>query len=260
MVTTLIIPDIHLEIEWAEEMLAQYEPQRVILLGDYFDLSPRARVQRLVEPLEEQSARIVRWLADQLGRFGEEMILLIGNHDAPYFYPDATIQIYAEPEPVFKTSYYRKSVQNAIEQLRDEMALVREKAVWFHYDEQNDFLFTHAGVSAETFADSTGDVTLEGISQLVSEGLAKAYEGAHHRAFGIGCARGGSQRVGGLTWLDFNAEFKPVAGWRQIVGHTAQLRGFNQQGDNYCLDGMQSTVGLVENGELQVLINGEKVN
>jgi hypothetical protein len=34
-----------------------------------------------------------------------------------------------------------------------------------------------------------------------------------------GFARGGLQVVGGITWLDWHDEFKPVSHLNQIVGH-----------------------------------------
>ena len=42
--------------------------------------------------------------------------------------------------------------------------------------------------------------------------------------FNAGRARWGQQRVGGLTWCDFEREFKPFRGINQIVGHTPQMQ------------------------------------
>jgi len=252
---TLVIPDIHLDIEWAQGMLDRHRPERVILLGDYLDPSPKARGWGTLYADDGLSAQTISWLAGLIKIYAERTVVLIGNHDAPYFFPEAQIQIYDEPEPTFKTPSYARYVQHEIEALREEIALIRAKALWYYFDEESGFFFTHAGVSSAVFGDAEGLVTIEGIKRLVDEGMAKARAGAYHKAFGIGRTRGGSYPVGGITWLDFNTEFEPVPGLRQVVGHTVQLAGFGLKDGNYCLDGMQTTVAIIEGQEIEVVLD-----
>lgn len=73
-------------------------------------------------------------------------------------------------------------------------------------------------------------------------GLSKNFNGS---LYGIGRCRGGFQDVGGIFWCDFNQEFQPIEGLRQVFGHTSQ-RQIEQDGDNYCID-------CLERGKLEVL-------
>ena len=51
----------------------------------------------------------------------------------------------------------------------------------------------------------------------------------------IGLYRGGLDKVGGMFWCDWNAEFQPVKGLTQIFGHTvgAKIRQIEQ---SFCID------------------------
>jgi len=254
---TLIIPDIHLEVKWADEMVQQHQPDRIILLGDYFDPSPAHRGQRSLIAEPGQSADMLIWLAGMIKEYGERIVVLTGNHDAAYLYPEATIQIYFEAQPVFHTSSYSTRVLAEIEKRAAEIALIRSQASWFYYDEASSYLYSHAGVCPQVFADASGTVTLESIGQILAEAMDKARAGAYHPALGIGRRRGGTYPVGGITWLDFNAEFTPVPGFKQIVGHTPQPSGFAHQEGNFCLDGIQQTVATIDDKQLQIVVNNK---
>ncbi len=61
-----------------------------------------------------------------------------------------------------------------------------------------------------------------------------------HQYFGLlaaGQARGGDAPVGGITWQDWNLEFKDELPFPQIVGHTQSPEGARQKGRSWCLDG-----------------------
>jgi hypothetical protein len=51
----------------------------------------------------------------------------------------------------------------------------------------------------------------------------------------IGHCRGGIHSCGGILWCDFNKEFEPVDGLRQVFGHTAG-KNIRQKGENMCVD------------------------
>lgn len=82
------------------------------------------------------------------------------------------------------------------------------------------FLLSHAGV-CHTLLDSVG-ITLE---QYLEGG----------RFSDVGMARGGDSVSGGLFWCDWNYEFIPVEGVKQIVGHSHD-RLIREKDGNYCID------------------------
>ena len=69
---------------------------------------------------------------------------------------------------------------------------------------------------------------IEELAKYLNEELRKGFQdGANNKStwiFNAGRARWGSQRVGGITWCDFEREFKPFRGINQIVGHTPQMQ------------------------------------
>ena len=49
--------------------------------------------------------------------------------------------------------------------------------------------------------------------------------GNSHWFYRAGHARYGDQKLGGIVWLDWDLEFKPIEGLNQIVGHTTSKTG-----------------------------------
>lgn len=242
---TLIIPDIHLDVDWADRMLKLHQPQRVIFLGDYFDPSPRARALGQLVAYAGESEDMLRWLADVLTKFGDAAIPLIGNHDAPYLFPE-----FAD---LFWLNNTSDDTFEEIEELPNEIALLRAAAKWFYFDGASSYLFSHAGISAKVFAKADGSVTTTNIDRFIEAGMEYAEAGKEHPAFAAGRCRGGVQSAGGLIWLDFNAEFEPVPGFKQVMGHTSQLAGVGSKDGNYAIDGIQTTVALLVDGKLKVI-------
>ena len=69
----------------------------------------------------------------------------------------------------------------------------------------------------------------------------------------IGYTRGGSSACGGLYWCDWDHEFEPVPGVKQIVGHTRQDSIQEREG-NYCIDVLDNCTDclLIEDGEAEI--------
>ena len=77
--------------------------------------------------------------------------------------------------------------------------------------------------------------------------------------YGVGAARGGRQNIGGITWQDFGAEFEPIDGLKQIVGHTSHPKILNHYTDgnldiascdNIDIDCHLNQYLLIQNGKL----------
>lgn len=98
-----------------------------------------------------------------------------------------------------------------------------------HYIEAEGFLMTHAGVSAKLL-----DVTGSTVAEYLEAG---SYDQ-------IGRSRGGSQVSGGLYWCDWNRDFVPVDGTKQIVGHT---RGdiIREKDGNFCIDVLEDSFSQI---------------
>jgi hypothetical protein len=115
----------------------------------------------------------------------------------------------------------------------------------------HDFLISHAGVAAQFWpvAEST-DAALGVLEQRCE----KALEQANHKRADLlapGRIRGGDG-LGGITWQDWNMEFNDELPLPQIVGHTRSANGARQKGRCWCLDGCQSSYGLLNSNGLEV--------
>jgi hypothetical protein len=99
---------------------------------------------------------------------------------------------------------------------------------------------------------STQEIIDRIIKPATEEGLEDVKNNILNSWFEVGFARGGMQKVGGITWLDWQQEFQPIPDLNQIVGHS-ELRIPEQKSTrnsmNYCLDTKNRHIGILENGE-----------
>jgi len=154
----------------------------------------------------------------------KKAIGLFGNHEMSYL------------DERKRCSGYNAATQAHIIHLESRMndALIS-------YIELEGFLITHAGVS---------DTFLKGWGASLEDYLAK---GAYDQ---VGAARGGwpGRAIGGLRWCDFNSEFTPIEGVKQVFGHT---RGplIREVDGNYCIDCLEDAEPqglLIEDGKASV--------
>jgi len=149
---------------------------------------------------------------------------LLGNHEIAYL------------NPRMACSGNSTAVQIGILH-RDMSPLLTH--LWLH----DDILITHAGVSQHLLTSSKLSLT-----EYLDAGDFNQ----------IGYSRGGRNTIGGLYWCDWWEEFVPVAGTRQIVGHTAFRpvnadKGIVTNDDNYnidCLDKIPQVLVIDEEGEI----------
>jgi hypothetical protein len=135
--------------------------------------------------------------------------VLYGNHELSYL------------DPVMRCSGYKERTHDAV-LLRK--GLIKDKFkehVWLN----DDVLVTHAGVS-KSVCNELKDV--------------KNYLKSPYRKV-IGYYRGGLSPCGGMFWCDYNVEFIPIAGLRQVFGHTehahlGENHGIRKRKGNYNVD------------------------
>jgi len=85
-----------------------------------------------------------------------------------------------------------------------------------------------------------------------------------HWFYGVGHARGGNLKAGGIVWCDFDHEFQPIDDLRQIVGHTNQWETgkatqYHRDGainivdaNNICIDCNLSQYLTITNGKMEL--------
>ena len=203
---TLIIPDIHLKWEQAEEIIAKVKHDEVIFLGDHFDD---------FNDTLEMTRKTAEWLVRSISQSNRTH--LIGNHDLHYMYFYRT----------FKCSGFEQSKYYAINDIIDRGNWDKLK---FYHVLDDKWLLTHAGlhkrnVPANLYRNNH-KAYLESISNYldnsIHDGFKAAANNVPHWIFNAGKSRGGFQEVGGIAWCDFDREFFPIKGINQIFGHTPQ--------------------------------------
>jgi hypothetical protein len=114
------------------------------------------------------------------------------------------------------------------------------------------WLLSHAGVARAFWPGGSTDEALSRLQTRCATALA-TFRGSSDSLLLPGPCRGGTQPIGGITWLDWDEEFDDTAiPLPQIVGHTSNPGGARQKGRSWCLDGRQTTFALLDEGELTV--------
>lgn len=253
---TIIISDLHNRIYWIENVLSSSLLQpydRVIFLGDYFDD---------YGDTPDDAYMSAKWLKQSLKK--PNRIHLYGTHDLWYRFPS---------NPYIETS------GNAVEKYY-EIQRVLNLNDWnllklYHY-EQN-YLMSHAGVHSYLISEyifrhrdifnryivnnslrlSSQDIVDKIVKPATDEAFYRISQGFDSGWLAAGFSREGLQKVGGITWLDWNFEFEPIPGLNQIVGHSDRDMYGNwreypgekitEYSKNYCVDTRNRHIGILEN-------------
>jgi hypothetical protein len=203
----LVFADPHQEIDKVSNILKREQADKVVCLGDWFDSFHLENVRYSIK-----TAAYLQKLV-----FQPNFLTLFGNHDVHYFW--------GKNEHALCSGWTKDKDKAIIGAFEGKMAEVRDKFQWFVWID--DYLCTHAGVHPYHFPPM-----LEADKKGISTWLKKAGEhaelslasGGSHWFFRAGEARGGSQRIGGIVWADFDDEFEPIDGVKQLVGHTYHRR------------------------------------
>lgn len=255
MTKSIIISDIHNRVDWIEDALLSplIQPyDNVIFLGDYFDD---------YNDTPQDAANAARWLRLSLQK--PNRIHLTGTHDIWYRFPYNRF-IAASGNTEAKMHVIRGILT------QEDWNILK----LYHY-EQN-FLMSHAGVHINLISEYVfkhknlfdkyivnKELQLNGqeiVDKIVKpatiEAINRVKDGYSHPWLDAGVVRGGLQSVGGITWLDWIYEFKPIPGLNQIVGHTElNVPGekYIKSSINYDLDTRNHHVGILENSRFTYL-------
>mgnify|MGYP001566258150 CR=1 FL=1 len=195
----LLIPDIHLKHKRAQRIIDAAGADINLFLGDIFDdFGDDVR----------QNVEAAIWFKEKLN--DKRNIIIQSNHNFGHQYPK---------NPYGPCSGWTKEKSDAINKI-----LTKEdwqKTRW-HYVAQG-YLFTHAGLLSKFLNPKIK--TLEDIDKFLTEQGKEAdicaATGQSFWFYRAGFCRGGGYAAsGGILWCDFNKEWSPIAGIKQIFGHT----------------------------------------
>ena len=179
-----------------------------IFVGDFMDSFDRT-------PKQHRRCLELVTRAIEIG----EARAIYGNHELNYLMPRHRCSGWSQAGADLMREF-----QDKIEELFDPHIILAP-----------DFLVTHAGLTKRLW-DGNG-MDLDSLGTTLSMWWHDDTSPVHY----IGVYRGGNRAYGGTFWCDWNQEFEPVPGLRQVCGHSAGgSRGMiRQNGNSYnvdCLD------------------------
>jgi len=257
---TLVLGDLHHRTSAADRAISNFSSRcpRVVLLGDFFDDfgdSPekmRATCRCLRTSLEDPNRTH-----------------LLGNHDAAYLLP-------YNPQSACPGWTGEK------QRIFDREMAGADLTLFEVAKEVGPWLLSHAGFGPELL-EQWGIIGLP--AQAQREWNTAARE-EWTPLFDIGRSRGGRSGRGGVLWMDWNSEFRPLSGLNQIVGHTpsrgvarakcltvagahralelqnpsadlTKLRlpqpGSEFSSVNWCLDTVMTLAAIIEDGRIEIV-------
>lgn len=241
----LLIFDLHQNMAWLDRVLAREVGNfdHLILGGDYFDPYDLPPTTVSLDKTVERLNRLIE-------EHGEQMSILFGNHDFPYYVASRM----ADPGGIYHpfndlNTYDCLSAKQVAQSLRPEFW----QAARF-FVEAHGYLISHAGVAGAFWPEAaTPSESLQRLEETCEDARRDANK-RRHAILAPGRNRGGSDdALGGIIWQDWEQEFSdddiPLP---QIVGHTKSARGARQKGRSWCLDGAQSCYGLLDANGLDV--------
>ena len=200
----MIVPDIHGRDFWKEPCEHYNEFDKVIFLGDYLDHYPgESTIGHDIQTLEDVL---------EFGTHCDKAVLLIGNHDCPYIWPDtygkALGDYWCRHDNLNHDEIHKLFVDNL-----DLFTLA-----WDCPYKDSKLLITHAGVS-QGFKEICG---LD--AEQINNFFLKEKTNDIPNVIGLSACsyyRGGPSMWGSPVWADIREHFKePVIDVYQIFGHT----------------------------------------
>ena len=201
--TILLAGDIHQDIDKLAKIVEKEKPDMVVTTGDWFD--------SFVYNSEYYTRKTAITLLSNVNN--PDFISCLGNHDVHYLWPN----------PQLKCSGYTDHKNNVIYNvLRNNLVKVRDNMKWYVW--VDDYFVSHAGINFSKLNPMLVNLDRDHIDKWMKVQIDKnntaLASGGEDWFTQAGYARGGSVPYGGLVWQDFDVEFRPIEGLKQIVGHT----------------------------------------
>lgn len=209
----LIVPDLHGNVEACIEAIEKFVEEKydkIIFLGDYTDSYTETNDHIL------EVVNLIIYLKE---RYGEQVILLLGNHDIQYMY-----------YPRYRCSGFRGDLQSALTILFNENRDLFQIAHYEGDNDKNNHIFTHAGIQRkwwfkhlallEQYRTKLQLMQKKDTAELLNYINESKDRDILHE---VGTKRGGiAGNYGGITWCDKEEmqSYGPIIGANQYVGHT----------------------------------------
>lgn len=235
----LIVPDVHEQVRRLKAILRQFEEavDYVVFLGDFMDT---------FLGLTPETEETILWLRDNLQN--RKYRFCVGNHDMSYRFPK---------EQIICSGYDRAKQRLTDEHLTRDHWKQMKLHHWISDSGSSEWLLSHAGLHPSLLHPVLGLDKKWLIGREKEAFYNLTFDiGLLDPFFRAGTSRGGWAKVGGMTWLDFGREFRPIEGTNQIVGHSNGLtirENNTPNSRNYCIDTHLRHVALIEDGQVQVL-------
>lgn len=209
----LVVGDVHGRLQAVIEAIEKFVEEKydkIIFIGDFTD-SYFAANKDIIEVLE-----LIIYLKQ---RYGDQVILLLGNHDIQYmYYPD------------YRCSGFRADLQPELTILFNENRNLFQLAHYEGDNDKNNYIFTHAGIQRKWYIKyiETIDFFREKLHLKEKSDIAELINNINetkHRniLFEVGTKRGGIRYdYGGPLWCDRTEmlSYGPIPNAHQIIGHT----------------------------------------
>lgn len=233
----LIFADVHEDVDRIDRLRKAVPHDRVYCLGDWAD-TYRTSSAQLTKTIEYIKAN-------------PEIESVLGNHDIPYFFGGRT-------EAFYTPGYTRERGFVARRALGPSYQVPFKLHHWV-----DGWLLSHAGVHPYLLRGaSTPSDQFEVIEYACAEAMKCLHDGRRHFMTGWGADRGGvEQRVGGITWLDWNS-FQAIPGLNQLVGHTFTKevrKKETAESINFCIDTGLRHYAIIEDGKLEIFLTEDAI-
>jgi len=240
----LVFSDVHQDIDRLEKIIKAEDADINVCLGDWFDSFNFDESHHFV--------KTAQYLTSYLNK--SKNITLWGNHDTHYL---------SNNKYTLCSGYTVNKARLATEQFGEYKHRISDKFKWYIWIDNK--LCTHAGLHPKLIRSSCKNN--EDIDKYLSEESEAANTclktNQKHWFYLAGRARGGSERYGGITWLDFDQEYDPIDDLEQIVGHTyrrsRKVQCHRSEGvvnpldaENICIDTNMFEYLTVSNGKWEI--------
>jgi len=187
--------DLHGDLALYRSIKSMFPGHKFTLVGDLVDsffFSRSQQLQLLEEVLRDIEAGITE--------------CIIGNHEWSYLWPER-----------MQCSGYSEVFASKLLPLHARMLKVMKPYV-LDTGYAETILFTHAGLSARMLVQREPDPEKEiSLKSFLDKECTDLENGL---AYNIGRSRGGPDKFGGIYWCDFEKDFVPIVGLRQVFGHS----------------------------------------
>lgn len=240
----LIFSDVHQDINRLEKIIKAEDADINVCLGDWFDSFNYDENSDFI--------KTAVFLKDYISK--SKNITLWGNHDTHYL---------SKNQYTLCSGYTTHKYTLAVEQFGVNKTHISDKFKWYIWID--DKLCSHAGLHPKFIRSvCKNNDDIDKYLQEESEAANMCLKtNQKHWFYLSGRARGGSERYGGITWLDFDQEYDPIDGLQQIVGHThrktKKIQCHRSEGtinpldaDNICIDTNMYEYLTVTNGKWEI--------